>query len=171
MRLAHQCLILVMLGSLFLPGCGKQPVSVLPTHLKKVAIPTFTNGTVHYGLEDKLTRKVTDEFLRDGRLEVTDAKQADAVLSGNIVNYLLQPVSYDAQGVIEQYKLYVGVDITFTDQTINTVLWTESNIHEDYTYYVTAKAGQLVQSENDAQEQVTDLLARDVVRRTIVGWW
>jgi outer membrane lipopolysaccharide assembly protein LptE/RlpB len=163
--------IALFLCSLTLAGCGKQPVSVLPTNLKKIAIPTFSNATVHYGIEDKLTRKVTDEFLRDGRLEVTDAKKADALLNGNIVYYTLEPVSYDAQGVIEQYKLYIGVDITFKDQTINTVLWTENNIHEDFTYYVTAKAGQLVLSENDAQESVTDLLARDIVRRTIVGWW
>ena len=162
---------LIGILALGLLGCGKQPMSVLPTNLKKIAIPTFSNSTVHYGIEDKLTRKVTDEFLRDGRLEVSDAKQADCLLTGNIVYYTLEPVSYDAQGVIEQYKLYIGVDITFKDQTINSVLWTESNIHEDFTYYVTSKAGQLVLSENDAQEQVTDLLSRDIVRRTIVGWW
>ncbi|MDD5756863.1 MAG: hypothetical protein PHR23_06250, partial [bacterium] len=85
--------------------------------------------------------------------------------------YSLEPVSYDAQSVIEQYKLFIGVDVTFKDQVQGTIMWTESKIHEDYTYYVTAKAGQLVETENDAQEAVTDLLSRDIVKRTIIGWW
>jgi len=162
---------LIGILALLLPGCGKQPASVLPTSIKKIAVSNFANTTVHYGIEDKLTTKVVDEFLRDGRLEVVKPEQADALLTGTIVRYSLEPVSYDAQSVIEQYKLYIGVDVTFKDQNLNAVLWTESNIHEDYTYYVTAKAGQLVESENDAQEAVTDLLSRDIVRRTVVGWW
>lgn len=156
---------------LFFAGCVKQPASVLPLYVKKIAINNFTNTTVQYGIEDKLSRKVIDEFLRDGRLEIVKPEEADALLSGIIVTYNLEPVSYDAQGVIEQYKLYIGVDVTFKDVRENTVLWTENNIHEDYTYYVLAKAGQLVETEYDAQEVVTDFLSRDIVKRTIVGWW
>ncbi|MDD5259724.1 MAG: LptE family protein [bacterium] len=161
-------IFLLMLGLL---GCGKPPVSVLPTYIKKIAINNFSNNIVQYGIEDKLTKKVIEEFLRDGRLEVVKAEEADALLTGVIVRYSLEPVSYDAQSVIEQYKLFIGVDVTFKDQVQGTIMWTESNIHEDYTYYVTAKAGQLVETENDAQEAVTDLLSRDIVKRTIIGWW
>jgi len=163
---------LMVMMMLSLAGCtGKQPMSVLPTYIKKIAVNNFSSNSVQYGIEDKLTKKVIDEFLRDGRLEISKAEEADALLTGVIVRYELAPVSYDAQSIIEQYKLYIGVDITFKDQVQGTTLWTESNIHEDYTYYVTAKAGQLVETENDAQEAVTDLLSRDIVRRTVVGWW
>ncbi len=162
---------LILISILSVTACGKQPMSVLPTYIKKIAVNNFSNNTVHYGIEDKLTKKVIEEFLRDGRLEIVKTENADAVLTGVIVRYSLEPVSYDAQSVIEQYKLYIGVDVTLHDQVQNTTMWTESNIHEDYTYYVTAKAGQLVETENDAQEAVTDLLSRDVVKRTVVGWW
>lgn len=155
----------------FISACVSMPVSVLPSNIKKIAIHNFSNNTVRYGVEEKLTRKVVEEFLRNGRLEVVNADQADALLTGTIVRYSLEPVSYDAQGVIEQYKLYIGVDVTFKDVAQDTILWTENNIYEDYTYYVTAKAGQLVETENEAQEVVTDLLARDIMRRTVVGWW
>lgn len=164
-------IIAIFLLMLSLFGCGKQPASVLPTYIKKIAVNNFSNNIVQYGVEDKLTQKVIEEFLRDGRLEIVKAEDADALLTGVIVRYSLEPVSYDAQSVIEQYKLYIGVDVTLKDQVQGTTMWTENNIHEDYTYYVTAKAGQLVETENDAQEAVTDLLARDVVKRTVVGWW
>lgn len=163
--------VLLLMSILLVTGCGKTPVSVLPTYIKKIAVNNFSNNTVQYGIEDKLTKKVIEEFLRDGRLEIVKAEDADALLTGVIVRYSLEPVSYDAQSVVEQYKLYIGVDVTFQDQVQGTTMWTESNIHEDYTYYVTAKAGQLVETETDAQEAVTDLLARDVVKRTVVGWW
>lgn len=163
---------LIGILALSLTGCtGKQPVSVLPTHIKKIAVNNFSSNSVQYGIEDKLTKKVIDEFLRDGRLEIVKAEEADALLTGVIVRYELAPVSYDAQSIIEQYKLYIGVDVTFKDQIQGATLWAENNIHEDYTYYVTAKAGQLVETENDAQEAVTDLLSRDIVKRTVVGWW
>lgn len=165
-------IIVLFMAILSLSACGdKQPVSVLPTHIKKIAVNNFSSNSVQYGIEDKLTKKVIEEFLRDGRLEIVKAEEADALLTGVIVRYDLAPVSYDAQSIIEQYKLYIGVDITFKDQIQGTTLWTESNIHEDYAYYVTVKAGQLVETENDAQEAVTDLLSRDIVRRTVVGWW
>jgi outer membrane lipopolysaccharide assembly protein LptE/RlpB len=164
-------IILLFITILSITACGKQPVSVLPTYIKKIAVNNFSNNTVHYGIEDKLTKKVIEEFLRDGRLEIVKTEEADALLTGVIVRYSLEPVSYDAQSVIEQYKLYIGVDVTLHDQVQGTTMWTENNIHEDYTYYVTAKAGQLVETENDAQEAVTDLLSRDVVKRTVVGWW
>ncbi len=162
---------LIAMSILSMIACGKTPVSVLPTYIKKIAVNNFSNNIVQYGIEDKLTKKVIEEFLRDGRLEIVKAEEADALLTGVIVRYSLEPVSYDAQSVIEQYKLYIGVDVTFKDQVQGITMWTENNIHEDYTYYVTAKAGQLVETENDAQEAVTDLLSRDIVKRTIIGWW
>ncbi len=164
-------IIAIFVIMLSLTACGKPPVSVLPTYIKKIAVNNFSNNIVQYGIEDMLTKKVIEEFLRDGRLEIVKAEEADALLTGVIVRYSLEPVSYDAQSVIEQYKLFIGVDVTFQDQVQGTTMWTESNIHEDYTYYVTAKAGQLVETETDAQEAVTDLLSRDIVKRTIIGWW
>ena len=56
---------------------------ILPQHIKKISIRPFVNNTTQYGLEEKLTLKVINEFVRDGRLMlVNNEQEADGVVAG-----------------------------------------------------------------------------------------
>ncbi|MDH5174948.1 MAG: LPS assembly lipoprotein LptE, partial [Elusimicrobiota bacterium] len=156
--------IIIGLGVILLFGCAYTPVEILPQHIKTIAIPTFINRTAHYGIESKLTDAVIEEFIRDGHLSIAKRKEADALLTGEIVTYVLEPLSYDATEVVEQYKLWVIVNLSFRDLAAGEVLWEEKResiegnlvggIEGDVRYYVTPRAGRTVETEEEAQERL-----------------
>src|SRR5512133_1570424 len=58
---------------------------ILPSHIKKIYVRPFVNATTQYGLEEKLTLRVIDEFIRDGRLALANKEEdADGVVVGEI---------------------------------------------------------------------------------------
>lgn len=160
----------LLLVWVWISGCGYTPAPILPQHIKNIAISPFANKTIHYGMEEKLTNAATNEFLRDGRLNIAKEQQADAVLSGEITQYVLEPVSYDEQDVIQQYKLWITIDLVFKDLTTKTVLWEHQGMKGSVNYFVSSSAGELVETEDEAQDRLVDDLAIDIIRRTIEGW-
>jgi len=170
----------IWLALFLLFGCAYTPVEILPKHIKTIAVPTVINRTAHYGLESKLTDAVIEELIRDGHLSVAKEKEADALLTGEIITYILEPLSYDATEVVEQYKLWVVVNLTFRDLTTGEVLWEEKResldgnlvggIEGDVRYYVTPRAGRTVETEEEAQDRLVVELADRIVRRTVYGW-
>jgi outer membrane lipopolysaccharide assembly protein LptE/RlpB len=162
---------------LIVNGCGYSLKPSLPENIKKIAIPTFTNKSMKYGIETKLTDAVIRQFLVDGRLEVVDKDKSDAILEGVIVHYLLQPMAYDANNVVLQYRLKMQVDIKFIDTKENKVLWTQPQVGGitggSTTFTVSgtnSSPGSPIETEYDAQVRIYDKIAQDVVNRTIYGW-
>src|SRR5947208_3577723 len=119
----------IALGLSILSGCSKYYYNpapqVLPQYIRKIAIRAFANHTQQYGLEDKLTLAVQQNFNLDGRFQVTTEDQADGVLIGDITRYILEPLSYDSNHVPTQYKLWILADATFYDKVKNQTLWKE----------------------------------------------
>lgn len=153
-------------------GCaGYTPApQILPPQIKKIAIPTFENKTIYYGLEEKFTLRVIEEFLRDGRLEITKEENADAILKGVITRYVLEPLTYTADFVVEEYKLWIIFDLALYEKDKEEPLWEEKNLEGIYRFFAPTsnRAGAL--TEEEAREMLWDILARDILRRTIYGF-
>jgi hypothetical protein len=164
----------IFLGLAFLAGCSKYYYNpapqVLPQYIRKIAIRSFANHTPQYGLEDKLTLAVQQNFNLDGRFQVTTEDQADGVLIGDITRYILEPLSYDSNHVPTQYKLWILVDATFYDKIKNQTLWKESNLSGELRYYVESSGLPGATTEEEARQTVWDQLARDITTRTLEGF-
>ena len=68
-----------------LTACGsdmayRPSAQILPSNIKKISIRHALNKTQQFGLEDKFTMRVRDEFLRDGRYPIVPASDADGIL-------------------------------------------------------------------------------------------
>ncbi|MCL1971577.1 MAG: LPS assembly lipoprotein LptE [Endomicrobia bacterium] len=145
---------------------------ILPEHIKKVFVRPITNNTNQFGLEAKFTNAIIDEMLRDGRLSlVNSAAEADGILTGTIRRYILQPLTYDANMVTEQYKLWIIVSVSLVDRENNVTLWTEPNL-EGIQIYLDATRGGFGEgmTEEEARELIWERLARNIVKRTIRGF-
>ncbi|HVO33113.1 MAG TPA: LptE family protein [Elusimicrobiota bacterium] len=157
-------------------GCGKYYYNpalatvVLPQYIRKIAVRPFANHTQQYGLEDKLTVAVQNEFNLDGRYSITTEEQADGVLIGDIAKYILEPLSYDSNHVPTQYKLWILVNITFYDKVHNQSLWTEPNMSGQLIYYAASSALPGAMTEEEARETIWDQLSRDIRTRTFEGF-
>ncbi|MFH1282729.1 MAG: LptE family protein [bacterium] len=155
---------------LLFQACGvynPAPV-VLPSHIRSISISPVINNTPIYGLEDELTRTIKDEFIRDGRIPINNDIESDGDVETVISRYILEPLSYDENHVIEEYKLWVLVDLRFIDRVRNKILWEERNLEGDHRFFVDTKPGGL--TEDEAREFVWDNLSRNIIKRTIEGF-
>lgn len=158
--------------SAVLTGCGASHYTpapqVLPQNIRKVAIETFKNSTVYYGMEEKLTFAITNEFIRDGRVAVVNSADADGILRGEITRYVLEPLTYDENHVVKEYKLWILVDIMLIDRLKNEVVMQEKNLEGNYRFFVSNVPGGI--SEEEAREIIWEKLSRNILKRTIEGF-
>jgi len=141
---------------------------ILPSHIKKLSVRPLVNKTQQFGLEDKLTLRTIDEFLRNGEFPVVPEAQADGVVIGEIARYILTPIQYDSALVPVSYKLTVIVNLKFLDRTLNMVLWEEPNLVENQIFAASTRPGGL--TEEQAREALWDILSRDIVARVVRGF-
>ena len=160
-----------------LVGCGYTTGSLLPSHMKTIALPIFKNSIspeslsyqYHPGVEVDITREVIARFSFDGNLRVVGVGgEADLELVGELIDYIKEPLRYgpDAKDVTE-YRLTLVVNISLRDLRKDVVTWEEKNFTGDTTYFT---AGSLVKSESSALYDAIKDLARNIVDRTVEGW-
>jgi hypothetical protein len=175
-------------------ACDDMPVikKNLPDASTKVAIPDFENKTSEPGIDTTLTQKVVQNFLIDGRLQVTPKEKADELLQGTVERYDQLVMTRDQNQVPQQYKLVLAVDLTLTDLKTGNQMWTTHTIvnltpgesadqnafdstntttlREFTTYYVLNVVGVPPEDEPTALNRLLDQMASRVVRRTIDGF-
>lgn len=112
-------LVGISLAAQAVVGCGYSLVgtgrSALPSHITSVAIPLFANRTLEPELEKDITSAIRQEFIRDGRLKVVDTAGATSLLEGQLVSYTLDPVAFDTSDRVTQYRVVIGVHVTYKD--------------------------------------------------------
>jgi outer membrane lipopolysaccharide assembly protein LptE/RlpB len=110
-----------------LAGCGYSLAgrgSALPTHIKTIGIPLFTNVTSMFDVEQTLTQRVRLEFIGRGRYRVVPEELGtDAVLKGEITAITLRPVAFDSQQQASRYEITVVIKVEFKDVTTDKVLY------------------------------------------------
>jgi hypothetical protein len=141
---------------------------LLPQHVQRLAIRPIVNKTQQFGLEDKLSLRVRDEFLRDGRYPLVPEPEAHGAVWITISRYILTAVQYDSTQAATAYKLRILVDLAFVDKRSNQILWDEKNFEGILTFPAVTLRGGL--TEEQAREQIWDILARNIVKRVVNGF-
>lgn len=154
-------------------ACGtdvayKPTPQIIPQHVQRLALRPIVNKSQQFGLEDKLLLRVRDEFLRDGRYPLVPEPEAQGIVGITISRYILTAVQYDATQAATAYKLRILVDLEFIDKSSNQILWEEKNLEGILSFPAsTLRAGL---TEEQAREQIWDILARNIVKRVVDGF-
>ncbi len=158
-----------------LSSCAYQVQDHLPSNITTIYVPLFQNSTDRYGLEERLTEEVIKKFLVDGSLKVGGKAKAQAVLEGKISRYMLIPLVYDVNNLVEEYKMVLTVNLRLIDLTTREVLWEEREgdaVEVFYTAYSEeAQARNSAELEPDVMERLLLRMAGKVVERVVRGWW
>lgn len=163
---------ILLLISFIAIGCAHLPRPILPLHIKRINIPIFVNKTLRYGLEEGLTEETINTFILDGRLTVVD-KDADGELRGEIISYSREALSYDDEGYVVEYRIWMRVSLLFYDLINNEVLWTdEIDSSINYVPYGSSLVGKgfIPEREEEAVDRLLKDLATRIVSRTLNGW-
>lgn len=155
------------LAMLALSGCGYHVsghADLLPKNIKTIAIPAFGNVTIRYKLADRISADLTREFISRTRYKVVaDSGQADAVLSGAVLNFVSYPTTYDpvtsrASGV----QAIVNLQVMLMDKS-GKVLFHRPSFEVRERYEIAVDAATYFDESGPAM----DRLARDISRSIV----
>jgi hypothetical protein len=179
LRFLFQGLILAFL-SVSLSACGYTTRSMIGSQFKTIFIEQFVNKidvtqetTLHKyriyrpALETDITRSVTNRFLFDGNLKPVGLENADTVLKGELVEFRRDPLRYDNNDVVVEYRINIVVNISLWDTKENKLLWEENGFTGDTTYFTSGPQAKL---ENAAVSDALNDLARRIVERAVESW-
>ncbi|MDR3049516.1 MAG: LPS assembly lipoprotein LptE [Elusimicrobiota bacterium] len=168
-------LAVIVFSVFILPSCSMydDKLEFNPSSAKEIFIKAVINNTNKPALESKITLAVSEEMQNDGRLTISNTQSAsDGILSITIRRYILRPLTYDANMVAEQYKLWVVSEIAFVDTETGEEKWKETM--EIIQIYLDANKSGIDPgegfTEDQAQDAISEKLARRVVRRIIKGY-
>jgi hypothetical protein len=147
-------------------ACGYSAGSLLPSHIKRIYIPTFENETTRYGIEQDLTTAVTDVFTADNRMSVVSEGEADAMLRGVIVKYEKGALTFDRAETVNEFKIEITVSVEFEDLREGKILWKEDSFRAWESYQEGTEDG----GEDTALQAAIKTLAADMLSRTVEGW-
>jgi hypothetical protein len=162
-------------------GCGYTTGSLLPPSIKNIYVENFTNKipitneatienrykTYRPRLEIDITETLRDQYIFDGHLRVTEPKDADIILEGELVDFRREPTRYGYDDNVEQYRIAIFVNLKMKDAKANKILWQETSFAGSDYYYV---SGSQAESEEASITAAINDLARRIVERTIEVW-
>ena len=169
---------LLLTSLVLLTGCGYTLVgqaSNLPEDIRKIYLQPLENSTPRSQVEQILTRAISDELLTRRRYElVNSADEADAILSGNVLNFNVRPVEFDSEGLADNFEVTISADMKFARRAIRDeegeVLWANSRYVFRQDYPLEDEDRAYFDRENIAIESTSEQFARTLVTDLLEGF-
>ena len=141
----------------------------LPSYIRVIGIPLFTNHTSVYDIEQLFTTRVRSEFLGRGRYQViplTDG--ADAILSGTVAGLSLDRAASTRTTRPPAISFACNSRSSSSDVKANKLIWENPSLEILDEYDLTTGTGALDASAFLGQNRAAaDRIADTVARRTV----
>jgi hypothetical protein len=153
---------------LSLCGCGYHVgghSDLLPVKVKKIAVPAFSNQTNRYKLSGHLAEAIAREFIQRTRYQiVADPNDADAILSGSVINLLTFGVTSDQQtGRASGIQVNVALSVTLTDRETGAVLFARPSFEMRQRYEISQDPIAYFEEGSIGLERLSRDVARTIV--------
>ncbi len=156
---------LLLTATVFL-HCGLYSFSgSLPPHLKTVAVPLFENRTAEFAIAEDLTDAVLREFTRDNSLKIGERGSADVLVEGAVISLEDRAGAFDAAEQVEDFKVYLTVQVLCTDQTKRLKLW-----EERITQWGSFDPNLGPDSRKDGLSEAMAKISQEILNKTVAGW-
>ncbi len=127
--------ILAAVVVLLLPGCGYRfggKGVELPGNINSLHVTLFENRTKEPYLESVLTASMTNRLIRLHNIVLVESPdEADAVFSGEVIQYQLHASTYDGNDAIEAYRVSIKVAARLTRVSDGKRLWQGESVRFD----------------------------------------
>jgi outer membrane lipopolysaccharide assembly protein LptE/RlpB len=150
----------------FVAGCGFYSVSGgIPAHVRTVGVEFFSNATTESGIEERVSRAISDRIVGQSQVRFASSRSADAVFRGNVVRVSEEPLTYTGTQA-SRYQVTLIVDASVWDRTRRRTLWEREGIRGQGEYDATGG----IAARDAAQAQVVREVAQQVVDGFFSGW-
>lgn len=145
----------LVVAALAAQGCGYALVgraSNIPEDVRQVFLKPLENATPRVQVDQILSRALADELVTRQRFAVlSSAEGADAEIAGTVQGFVVNPVTFDADGRATEYEISITVKMVFRRLAPESVLWQNDR-------YVFRDSYQLEASELGYQDRETPAL-------------
>lgn len=174
-RVLKPSLTVLLAAMALLSGCGYALVgrsNNLPTDVREVFVRPFENRTNRAQVDQFLTNAVATELVsRPGLTLVRTEAEADAEIAGTVRSFIVNPLTFDAQGRATRYEISIGAVIELRRTGAEkAVLWESDNFVVRESYDVDASAAGYFDREDPAIEQAARRFAEELVSTVLEGF-
>lgn len=165
-------LLILALCSVLLTSCGYYFVKggeKSPYEVKTVAVPTFANKTLEPSVEVVVTDEITHQLIVDGRLKVVNKDVAESVLSGTVTSFSLAPLSFDSRGVVTEYRVTMGMNVTLEQVKDKKVLW-KDNRSATWEYKLSSDSSASRSAQDSAIRSAAKYFSESLVSDMLAGF-
>jgi hypothetical protein len=157
---------------LTLPGCGYSLAgrgSFLPSYVRTIGVPTFTNRTPVFNLETELTQKVRTEFISRGKYSIVpETEGIDALLTGEVLSVTSTPTALNDQQLASRYTLRMTAKVELRDERDQKILWQNGSLTFSQDFDVQSGTAALdpaafLGQDQNAFDRLTTDFARTIV--------
>jgi len=129
---------------------------------RTIAVPTFTNATTTYRVEQRLSESLRRELVQRTRFKVVSGDSGDVLVSGVVLGYGASPSTINS-GRASSYIISVEVRITVTDTRSGEVLYQNPSMRFQENFEMAPNSGQFVPEEPAAVDRVASAFASSLV--------
>jgi outer membrane lipopolysaccharide assembly protein LptE/RlpB len=157
------------LALLLIPGgCGYHVAGradLLPRSVQTIAIQPWANNTAQHRLAERVPAAVTREFIRRTRYQVIhDATQADAILTGGVVNIYSYPTTFDpATGRASGVQMIAILQAKLTERATGKVLFERPSMEIRQRYEISVDQRAFFDESSPALDRAAGDVARALV--------
>jgi hypothetical protein len=157
--------------SLLFAGCPGCPYSFtgasVPPHLNTIAIPNAVDqsGNADPAFRDELSRQLSQKFISDNTLSLSDRNSADCVLETVLTNVSDAPVTVEAGEQVRKRRITLNVRVVFTDLKLRKKVW-EKDFSNNGDYDAQGGNAQRIEGAKEAIRKLTE----DILLETVSGW-
>ena len=144
----------------------------LPKNVRSIYVPTFTNETHSFRVEQVLTAAIVQELRSRTNLQVvlSDKEPADATLNGAVTQAVTYPLTYNSQtGQASSSMLQVGMRVSLLDRD-GKVLWQNPNYIFRSQYELSQDPASFFEEESPALQRVAHDFAQDMVSNIVEAY-
>ncbi len=147
-------------------GCSPYSFSgsSIPPHIKSVSIPIFENETAEFGIKEKVTDALLDNFISENILKISDKKNADSIIQGSIVKISDVPFTFDENEIVQEYRVTIYLNLVWQDQIKNKKLF-DGKLSGWGVYPADSP-----EKRNDGIDKAIERLITEITNQTLSGW-
>jgi outer membrane lipopolysaccharide assembly protein LptE/RlpB len=156
-------------------GCGYHTAghgALLPEDVKTIAIPSFTNQTTTFRIEQLLTAAVVREWTTRTHYHVVNeqSNSADATLRGTVLSSYASPATYDSQtGRAASVLVVVSMKVSLTDRQGKVLYENPAYVFREQ-YQVSREVQSFFEEDSPALRRLSDEFARTLVSNVLEGY-
>jgi hypothetical protein len=159
---------LVLALALALTSCGYKlagQADLLPRSIQTIAIPAFANVTTQYKLTDRLPLELSREFRSRTRYQIIgDPSQADAVLTGSVINVFAGVTNFDpVTNRAAAVQVSCILALTLQERATGKLLFTRPGFEVRERYEISTTAEAYFDESTPAFDRMSKDVARSIV--------